>query len=252
MMKIASGNTLLCRFRMDDDLVWGLLTNHGKPAANDSVSRLHAVHPDGRPPPRSRLSCTPRLQTLHSDRRTPTMRVKSILTEAKQIDRAVTLINLGARLQVLESETDLSYERLLRLYKEVSGKSPSKGQLPFSTDWFMTWQPNIHASLFLNIHEYLNKVAEMDEIDTVIKAYQLYQEQTQAQGLEALLSVTRAWRLVKFVDNGMLTMTKCSKCGGHFVTHPHEIAATMSAACATRRHAPARARRKAASRCIDR
>ena len=117
------------------------------------------------------------------------MRTKSILTEAKQIDRAVTLIQLGARLQVLESETDLSYERLLRLYKEVSGK-----------------------------------VAEMDEIDVVIKAYQLYQEQTAAQNLEQLLSVTRAWRLVKFVDNGMLTMTRCSKCGGHFVTHPHEVA----------------------------
>jgi len=41
MMKIASGNTLLCRFRMDDDLVWGLLTNHGKGAANDTTSRLH-------------------------------------------------------------------------------------------------------------------------------------------------------------------------------------------------------------------
>jgi len=42
MMKVASGNTLLCRFRMDDDLVWGLLTNHGKSAANDMTSRLHA------------------------------------------------------------------------------------------------------------------------------------------------------------------------------------------------------------------
>ena len=42
MMKIATSNTLLCRFRMDDDLVWGLLTNHGKSSANDSVSRLHA------------------------------------------------------------------------------------------------------------------------------------------------------------------------------------------------------------------
>ncbi|MDT8999337.1 flagellar transcriptional regulator FlhD [Paucibacter sp. APW11] len=42
LMKIAASNTLLCRFRMDDDLVWGLLTSHGKPAANDSVSRLHA------------------------------------------------------------------------------------------------------------------------------------------------------------------------------------------------------------------
>ena len=43
IMKIASGNQLLCRFRMDDDIVWGLLTNHGKSsAANDSVKRLHA------------------------------------------------------------------------------------------------------------------------------------------------------------------------------------------------------------------
>jgi len=42
MMKIASGNTLLCRFRMDDDLVWSLLTSHGKNAANEGVSRLHA------------------------------------------------------------------------------------------------------------------------------------------------------------------------------------------------------------------
>ncbi len=42
MMKIATGNTLLCRFRMDDDIVWNLLTNHGKGVANDGMSRLHA------------------------------------------------------------------------------------------------------------------------------------------------------------------------------------------------------------------
>jgi flagellar transcriptional activator FlhD len=42
MMKIAAGNTLLCRMRCEDDLVWSLLTSHGKSAANDGVSRLHA------------------------------------------------------------------------------------------------------------------------------------------------------------------------------------------------------------------
>jgi len=88
----------------------------------------------------------------------------------------------------------------------------------------MTWQPNIHASLFMNIHEYLNKAAALDEIDTVIKAYQLYLEHTATLGSEPLLSVTRAWRLVKFIDNGMLTLTACKSCGGHFVTHPHEVA----------------------------
>ena len=41
VLKIASGNTLICRMRIDDDMVWGLLTNHGK-AGSDSVSRLHA------------------------------------------------------------------------------------------------------------------------------------------------------------------------------------------------------------------
>ena len=148
-------------------------------------------------------------------------RVKSILTEARQIERAVTLIKLGARLQVLESETDLSYERLLRLYKEVSGRSPSKGQLPFSTDWFMTWQPNIHASLFLNIHEYLNKAAAMEEIDTVIKAYQLYMEQTEAQGLEPLLSrhprlAPGEVRRQRHADADQVH----EECSGNFVTHP--------------------------------
>jgi flagellar transcriptional activator FlhC len=149
---------------------------------------------------------------------------KSILAESRQIERAVSLIEMGARLQVLESETALSYERLLRLYKEVAGKSPSKGQLPFSTDWFLTWQPNIHASLFQNIYTYLNKTSDIDGIDALIKAYQLYTEQTDACGLEQQLSITRAWRLVRFMENDMLAMTRCSKCGGHFVTEPYENA----------------------------
>jgi flagellar transcriptional activator FlhD len=42
VLKIASSNTLVCRMRVDDDLVWTLLTNHGKGAANEGTSRLHA------------------------------------------------------------------------------------------------------------------------------------------------------------------------------------------------------------------
>ncbi len=149
---------------------------------------------------------------------------KSVLNDSRQVERAVALIQLGARLQVLESETSLSYERLLRLYKEVAGKSPSKGQLPFSTDWFLTWQPNIHASLFLNTYEYLTKVSALDDVDALMKAYRLYTEQISTCHLEPLLTITRAWRLVKFVDNHMLAMTPCSHCGGRFVTEPYENA----------------------------
>ncbi len=149
---------------------------------------------------------------------------KSVLNESRQIERAAMLIGMGARMQVLESETTLSYERLIRLYKEIAGKSPSKGQLPFSTDWFLTWQENIHSSLFMNIYEYLSKGATLDAVDALTKAYRLYSEQVAAAEIEPLLSFTRAWRLVKFMDNQMLAMTKCSQCSGHFVTEPYENA----------------------------
>ncbi|MBK7004776.1 MAG: flagellar transcriptional regulator FlhD [Burkholderiales bacterium] len=43
ILKIASGNMLLCRFRVDDDVVWSLLTNHSaNKVDNDATTKLHA------------------------------------------------------------------------------------------------------------------------------------------------------------------------------------------------------------------
>ncbi len=161
-------------------------------------------------------------QTAANTASTPKRAAKSVLNESRQIERAALLIGMGARMQVLESETTLSYERLIRLYKEIAGKSPSKGQLPFSTDWFLTWQENIHSSLFLNIYEYLGKGMELDSVELLTKAYRLYSEQIEIAQVEPLLSFTRAWRLVKFVDAGMLTRTACVECKGQFVTEMYE------------------------------
>ncbi|MBL8384883.1 MAG: flagellar transcriptional regulator FlhC [Burkholderiales bacterium] len=150
-------------------------------------------------------------------------RAKTVLGEARQIALASDLIRLGARLQVLESETTLSRERLLKLYKEIVGKSPPKGMLPFSTDWFMTWQPNIHSSLYMNLYQSINRSSELDEIEVVIHAYRLYREYVSRLGMPEVLSITRAWRLTKFFDAGMLTTTECKECGGHFVVHTYEL-----------------------------
>lgn len=148
---------------------------------------------------------------------------KSLITENEQLTRAVQLIKLGARMAVLEAETDLSHERLVRLHREVTGQSPSKGQLPYSTDWFMAWQPNIHSSLFMNIHERLDKSIALAPIDLLIKSWELYREEMATLEVDPLLSITRAWRLVKFIESDMLCLTPCSQCGGHFVTHTHEF-----------------------------
>lgn len=146
---------------------------------------------------------------------------KSPVAEMHQVQLAMELIELGARLQVLETETDLSRTCLTKLYKELRGKSPPKGMLPFSTDWFITWLPNIHASLFLNILQRLREDYGCERIDAFVRAYRLYQEQVQISDQETVLGLTRAWTLMRFFENDLLQLKGCSRCGGQFVVHAY-------------------------------
>ena len=190
------------------------------------------------------------------------MRNKSVVNEAREIQIAVELINLGARLQLLQEETHLSRERLLKLYKEVKGESPSKGMLPYSTDWFMSWSANIHSSLFMGIHQFMLKHTGLSGVEALIKSYRLYLEQAEVRprhgvakpsgaGVaashllpqsadfvgnvsevrsedEPVLSITRAWFLIRFFDAEMMQLTTCHECGGQFVVHMHELCDTYT------------------------
>src|SRR3546814_5347775 len=91
------------------------------------------------------------------------------------------MIHLGARLQVLQAETSLSYDRLARLYREIRGCSPPKGMLPFSVDWFMTWLPNIHSSVFYNIYQFMNTHTPAKKSHALIESYRLYLEQSRSE-----------------------------------------------------------------------
>lgn len=164
---------------------------------------------------------------------------KTVVGEAQQVKIAIDLIEMGARLQLLQEETSLSRERLLRLYKEIKKESPSKGMLPYSTDWFMSWQPNIHSSLFINIHQFLVKNTGIDGVHALISAYRLYLDQMQGiESVEVVLSITRAWYMLRFFKAGMLQLVPCQECGGLFVTHEGDLHVNYVCAIC---HAPARA-----------
>ncbi|WP_322045197.1 flagellar transcriptional regulator FlhC [Paraburkholderia sp. J67] len=148
---------------------------------------------------------------------------RSVTEDAQEVFRAIALIKLGARMQVLESELTLSRDRLIRLYREVRGVSPPKGMLPFSADWYMPWLPNIHASLFFNMYLFLTKEANCSHLDALTKAYRLYLEHCEQSGNAPVLNLTRAWTLVRFFGAEMLQLTPCCRCSGKFVAHKHDL-----------------------------
>jgi len=150
------------------------------------------------------------------------MSQKSVLAEVRQVQLAVELIGLGARLQFLEAEVGLSRERLIRLYKEIKGVSPPKGLLPFSADWYMTWLANIHSSMFYNIYRFMREHEEGGELQALIKSYRIYLDQADLPEGTVVLDFTRAYTMVRFFDSGMLQLNACSRCAGHFVAHAYD------------------------------
>lgn len=145
------------------------------------------------------------------------MSKKSVAQEAEDILLASDMIRLGARLQVLQAETALSYDRLARLYREIRKASPPKGMLPYSVDWFMTWLPNIHATIFYSHYRFLNTHTPSTGARALIDGYRLYMEQAGAgrpgsTGAEPVLSFTRAWMLLRFFDSNMLQLSPCTGC----------------------------------------
>ncbi|MCX8579694.1 MULTISPECIES: flagellar transcriptional regulator FlhC [unclassified Gilliamella] len=150
------------------------------------------------------------------------MRCTSIVQSYKEVQLAIRLISLGARIQMLESETNLSRGKLIKLYKEIQGCPPPKGLLPFSTTWFMTWEPNIHSSIFYNAYHFLVKHGTKPGIQSILKAYQLYLEQCPAYNEEPVLGLTRAWILVKFVESKVMQQSCCKECKGRFITHAYQ------------------------------
>lgn len=150
------------------------------------------------------------------------MSQKSVLGEVRQVQLAVDLINLGARLQFLEAEVGLSRERLIRLYKEIKGASPPKGLLPFSADWYMTWLANIHSSMFYNIYRFMRSHDDGGDLQALIKSYRIYLEQADLPEGNTVLDFTRAYTMVRFFDSGMLQLNSCSRCNGEFVAHAYD------------------------------
>lgn len=146
----------------------------------------------------------------------------SLVQQARLIEHARELIELGARMQVLEDMTPMPREKLLRLYKEVRGKAPPRGMLPFSTDWFMEWQPSIHSALYLSQRNELRRLTGRTGKEVLPVAYKGYLDCARACHMEPLLSITRAWSMERFLHAKMLREVGCKKCTGIFLAHMHD------------------------------
>ena len=79
--------------------------------------------------------------------------------------------------------------------------------------------------MFMDIHQYVKKHAGVTGVEALIKSYRLYTEQLVVPDEEPVLSITRAWFMLRFFDAKLLQLTNCKEFGGYFVVHTDELCA---------------------------
>ena len=129
------------------------------------------------------------------------------------------MIQLGARMQMLEAETRLSRERLLKLYKGSARCLATEGHAPV-LDRLVHDLAAERAFVAVHVlYRFMCDTTGLSGLDAITKAYRLYLEHIAADDMEEVLSLTRAWTLVRFFDADLLQLATCSSCGGRFVAH---------------------------------
>lgn len=144
-----------------------------------------------------------------------------MLRDAAEVLCAAELIRLGARLPLLANVTGLSRGQLTRLYKQVTGTLPPTGQLPYSVDWFINWQHNLHATAFYHVWLGVQPHHKASAAACLLSTYRVYLESCPV-GCRSPLTLTRAWMLIRFCEVGLLELFPCSRCGGTFINHRHQ------------------------------
>jgi flagellar transcriptional activator FlhC len=69
---------------------------------------------------------------------------------------------------------------------------------------------------------FLKTHTQLTGLELIIKSYRMYLDQIKRGGMDTVLSLTRAWTMVRFFDASMLQMATCRECGGEFVAHAYD------------------------------
>ncbi|MDE2342752.1 MAG: hypothetical protein KGL63_05065, partial [Betaproteobacteria bacterium] len=132
---------------------------------------------------------------------------------------AEQLFRLGARVPIVAEMTHLSSWFLRKLSLEIRGEAPRKGQIPNSDQWYLRRQNHLQASLFCAIHDSLKRVShdQADDCTLLVSAYSELGRAVEAAGLPLLMSVDRAWWLLKSLQIRNLQRARCRVCGARYL-----------------------------------
>jgi hypothetical protein len=139
-----------------------------------------------------------------------------ILGLRKKLELAQGIIEKGGRTSIVRAVCQISKVSALQLHKEIFGRGPSAGLLPYDPDWITKSPENcLHASIYFNIYQTLSRNTSACKGEIYLSAYTLY-EQT-LMGKPAVLNINRAWHIGQQISMAYICGMVCKRCNSIYV-----------------------------------
>ncbi|WP_027156659.1 FlhC family transcriptional regulator [Methylobacter luteus] len=143
-----------------------------------------------------------------------------ILGMKRKLNLATGIIKKEGRPTIVRAVCRISKASAVQLYKEIHGKGPSSGLLPYDPEWVMKSPENcLHASVYCNIHETLVR-AETDAWrgEIFLEAYERYEETFAFRRQPVLLNINRAWFIERQISLSDVSRMSCGRCNYTYAT----------------------------------
>jgi hypothetical protein len=137
------------------------------------------------------------------------------------------LLEAGARPVVAAHLSGCKVRDAILLYRERFGRSPPRGMLPCSSEYFLYLRPRrAAATLFAVLHAHAERLSPSQSQGAVLlAAWRVFQ----VRRGDEVLDFNRAWMLTRFLASGDLVIRKCDACEAPFVARRNDP--SLAAGC---------------------
>lgn len=144
----------------------------------------------------------------------------------EQLQHAMDLAQFGARAIIITELTGLNLTTSKRIYREVNGKPPPPGQLPFTDSWYIRFQRRmLHALL---VWQYYKRF--LGENQGASKLWLSTYRSYFAHVTEPLVDINRAYFIPRLLHAGIWVEQACPLCAGGYPS-PYDPVGSLCPAC---------------------
>jgi len=151
-----------------------------------------------------------------------------MLKKYQQQTLAIELLNLHAKVKIVHQATGIPVKLLRQTYRQLHGRSPSRGSIKFSTRGLTgSHRKYKDVTIFAVCFQVATTKSTESQIQTLITAFNAYKKSYPLGQLE----FSDAWVVAQDINDKKVQLSKCPQCRSWVLLKAREVLSDRCSVC---------------------